>query len=93
MTNNKKGGGYRLAFCGFRPILYAVFGFWPRFAVLGQSWEGAGEVLEHGAIFEIGLERGAQKNEIVSELGVLMPNKEKRLERGAKLWVGALSDD
>ena len=52
-----------------------------------------GGVLERGAIFEIGLERGAQKNEIVSERGALMPNKEKRLERGAKLWVGALSDN
>ena len=54
---------------------------------------GGQGVLERGAIFEIGLERGAQKNEIVSERGALMPKKQKRLERGAKLWVGALSDN
>ena len=54
---------------------------------------GGRGVPERGAIFEIGLERGAQKNEIVSERGALMPKKQKRLERGAKLWVGALSDN
>ena len=58
-----------------------------------QMVRGPGGVLERGAIFEIGLERGAQENEIVSERGALMPNKEKRLERRAKLWVGALSDN
>ena len=87
MTNNKKGGGYRLAFCGFWPILYAVFGFWPRFAVLGQSWEGAGEVLEHGAIFEIGLERGAQKKNR-SECGVsILPKFFQNFSRFHKVFT------
>ena len=54
---------------------------------------GPGGVLERGAIFEIGLERGAQENEFVSERGALMPKKQTRLERGAKSWVGALSDN
>ena len=57
------------------------------------KWGEDRGVLDRGAIFEIGLERGAQKNEIVSERGALMPKKQKRLERGAKLWVGALSDN